>query len=65
MVKSALIVGAGSGISASFARLLAREGYKVALAARSTAKLADLQTELGAAALACDATEPSQVAARR
>jgi NAD(P)-dependent dehydrogenase (short-subunit alcohol dehydrogenase family) len=63
MVKSALIVGAGSGISASFARLLAREGYKLALAARSTAKLAALQAELGATALACDATEPSQVSA--
>jgi len=36
MVKSALIVGAGSGISAAFARLLVKEGYKVALAARST-----------------------------
>lgn len=63
MVKSALIVGAGSGISASFARLLAREGYKVALAARNTAKLADLQSETGASALACDATDPAQVVA--
>jgi NAD(P)-dependent dehydrogenase (short-subunit alcohol dehydrogenase family) len=63
MVKSALIVGAGSGISASFARLLAREGCKVVLAARSTPKLADLAQEIGASALACDATEPQQVAA--
>jgi len=62
MVKSALIVGAGSGISASFARLLVKEGYKVALAARSTAKLAGLELEIGASALACDATEPDQVA---
>jgi len=62
MVKSALIVGAGSGISASFARLLVNEGYKVALAARSTAKLAGLELEIGASALACDATEPDQVA---
>ena len=30
----ALIVGAGSGLSASLARLFAREGMKVALAAR-------------------------------
>ena len=40
MAKSALIVGAGSGISASFARALARDGYKVALSARNTDKLA-------------------------
>jgi len=63
MVKSALIVGAGSGISASFARLLVREGYKVVLAARTTAKLADLARETGASALACDAVEPTQVVA--
>jgi short-subunit dehydrogenase len=56
MIKSALIVGAGRGISASFARLLAREGCKVALAARATPKLADLEKEIGASALACDAT---------
>lgn len=62
MVKSALIVGAGSGISASFARLLVKEGYRVALAARSTAKLADLEMAIGASALACDATKPDQVA---
>jgi len=62
MIKSALIVGAGSGISASFARLLAREGYKIVLAARSTAKLAELVRETGATALACDATEADQVA---
>ena len=33
--KTALIVGTGSGLSASLARLLARNGMKVALAARS------------------------------
>ena len=32
--KTALIVGAGEGLSASLARLFAREGIKVALAAR-------------------------------
>jgi len=37
--KSALIVGAGEGLSASLARLFAREGMKVALAARNPAKL--------------------------
>ena len=63
MVKSALIVGAGNGISASFARLLAKDGYKVAVAARTTAKLAQLEQEIGASALACDATQVDQVAA--
>ena len=63
MVKSALIVGAGRGISASFARLLARDGYRVALAARDTAKLADLVKATDASAHACDATDAVQVAA--
>ncbi|TMH56802.1 MAG: oxidoreductase, partial [Betaproteobacteria bacterium] len=34
LYKTALIVGAGSGLSASLARLLSREGMTVALAAR-------------------------------
>ena len=38
--NTALIVGAGSGLSASLARALADEGIKVALAARSTDDLA-------------------------
>ena len=37
--NTALIVGAGSGLSASLARLLTKEGLKVALAARSTGDL--------------------------
>jgi len=36
--KTALIVGAGVGISASVARLLARRGVKVAVAARDAEK---------------------------
>ena len=35
MLERALIVGAGDGISASFARALHRDGTKVALAART------------------------------
>ena len=61
--ESALIVGAGSGLSASLARLLAKDGFRVALAARNTGKLADLSKETGALALACDATDPAQVEA--
>ena len=37
---SALIVGAGPGLSASLTRLLRQEGLAVAIAARDTAKLA-------------------------
>ncbi|MBX6741015.1 MAG: SDR family NAD(P)-dependent oxidoreductase [Acetobacteraceae bacterium] len=62
-MPKALIIGAGDGLSASLARLLAREGYAVALAARNTAKLAALCAETGATAHACDATHTSQVAA--
>jgi NAD(P)-dependent dehydrogenase (short-subunit alcohol dehydrogenase family) len=58
----ALIVGAGSGLSASLARLLASEGLRVALAARNSEKLAPLCAETGAKAFACDATDPGQVA---
>jgi NAD(P)-dependent dehydrogenase (short-subunit alcohol dehydrogenase family) len=60
--QSALIVGAGRGLSASLARLLAREGMRVALAARDTGKLEALCAEIGAKAFACDAVDPAQVA---
>ena len=63
MSKTALIVGAGSGISASFARALAREGYQLALAARDVGKLASLKTETNAQVFACDATRIDEVAA--
>ena len=60
--ETVLIVGAGSGLSASLARLLAGEGLRVALAARNTEKLAPLCGETGAKAFGCDATDPGQVA---
>jgi NAD(P)-dependent dehydrogenase (short-subunit alcohol dehydrogenase family) len=59
---TALIVGAGSGLSASLARLFAREGMRVSLAARDTEKLAGLCAETGGRAYACDAADPVQVA---
>ncbi len=62
MTLKALIVGAGSGNSASFARILARQGAQVALAARNIDKLADLKTEIGGSAISCDVTEVEQVA---
>ena len=61
--KTALIVGAGPGLSASLARLFAGHGIKVALAARSTDKLSGLTKETGAKAFACDATKAAEVEA--
>lgn len=61
MAESALIVGAGRGLSASLARLFVREGMEVALAARNPDKLAALAGETGATAHACDAADPGQV----
>ncbi len=58
---SALIVGAGSGLSAALARALAHEGTKVALAARSTDDLAELAKEIGARTFACDASRRADV----
>ena len=60
--KIALIVGAGEGLSASLARLFARQGIRVALAARAIEKLGALCSESGARAFACNATEPDDVA---
>ena len=60
-METALIVGAGSGLSASLARLFAKEGMRVALAARNTSKLAPLLKEAGALAIECDASVPAQV----
>ncbi len=59
--KIALIVGAGAGLSASLARLFARQGIRVAMAARQIEKLGALCTETGARAFACDATNPNEV----
>jgi len=59
----ALIVGAGSGLSASLARLFAKEGLRVAVAARDTAKLAPLVKETAALPVTCDATDAAQVEA--
>jgi len=53
--KTALIVGRRRGMSASLARLFAREKTSVALAARKIEKLGALCTETGARAFACDA----------
>jgi NAD(P)-dependent dehydrogenase (short-subunit alcohol dehydrogenase family) len=59
--ETALIVGAGKGLSASIARLFVAEGMEVALAARDTSKLTDLVDETGALALNCDASRADEV----
>lgn len=61
--KTALIVGAGGGLSASLARRFARDGVRVALAARDAAKLGPLAEETAARVYACDAAEADQVEA--
>ena len=58
---SALIVGAGSGLSAALTRALAAEGMKLALAARSIDDLASLAKETNAQTFACDASQPGEV----
>jgi NAD(P)-dependent dehydrogenase (short-subunit alcohol dehydrogenase family) len=59
--QRALIVGAGSGLSASLARLFAKSGLKVALGARSVDDLAALTKEVGGKAFACDASKRGDV----
>ena len=59
--NTALIVGAGSGLSAALARVLAKEGIQVALAARSPEDLAPLADEISARTYACDATRQADV----
>ena len=58
----ALIVGVGDGLSASLARLLHGQGYRLALAARDVAKIEGLGRATDATLHACDAIEPRAVA---
>lgn len=57
----ALIVGVGDGLSASLARLLHRQGYRLALAARNIDKIAELAMETAATRHRCDASDPAEV----
>jgi NAD(P)-dependent dehydrogenase (short-subunit alcohol dehydrogenase family) len=61
--STALIVGAGPGISGSLARRLAARGVKVGLAARDTGKLAAIAAETGATTFTVDAADAQAVAA--
>lgn len=59
--RSALIIGAGSGISGSLTRLLRATDLPVVVAARNIDKLAPLVEQTGALALPVDAAEAAQV----
>ena len=61
--RSALVVGAGDGLSASVARAFSGAGMRIGLAARNTSKLAALASELRAETFACDASKPAEVEA--
>src|SRR5579872_6902031 len=63
MTEIALIVGTGSGLSASLARLFAKSDMKVALAARKPEKLEALAREANARVYACDASSRTDVPA--
>jgi NAD(P)-dependent dehydrogenase (short-subunit alcohol dehydrogenase family) len=60
--KTALIVGVGSGLSASVARTFKKAGMTIALAARRAGDLTALAQETGGKAFACDATKEAEVA---
>ena len=55
MSSSALIIGAGSGLSAALARRCAADGMTVALAARTGEKARDVAAHTGASMHLCDA----------
>jgi len=59
--RTALIVGVGSGLSASLARLFAKNGMKVALGARRADGLAALAKEVGGKTFACNSADPDEV----
>ena len=61
MNEKALIVGAGSGLSASLARICANNGMKVVLASRNIKKLDKLSKEINAETIDCDAGDIQSV----
>ena len=63
MTRSALIVGAGLGLSAALARKCRAAGMEVALAARDGEKARDVAEETGATFYRCDASSIEDVAA--
>ena len=61
--QTALIIGAGSGLSAALARAFGKAGMRIALAARSTDDLGPLCREVSGQAFPCDASKRADVEA--
>jgi NAD(P)-dependent dehydrogenase (short-subunit alcohol dehydrogenase family) len=61
MSEIALIVGAGPRLGLLIGKACAADGMRVALAARSPAKIAEAASAFGARAYACDATQRADV----
>ena len=61
MTETALIVGAGPGLSSSLTYLLLKNKFKVAIAARNVAKLATLAETSNVDVFICDARNTNQV----
>ena len=61
MTETALIVGAGPGLSSSLTYLLLKNEFKVAIAARNVAKLATLAETSNVDVFTCDASNINQV----
>ncbi|WP_170479512.1 SDR family NAD(P)-dependent oxidoreductase [Ruegeria arenilitoris] len=61
-LSQALIVGAGAGLSASFARALSKAGYSLHLTARDVSDLKDLSAETGAELHSLDGTDAAGMA---
>ena len=58
---TALIIGAGAGLSASLAKRFNQAGMNIALAARNIDKLSELASDTGAKTYPCDVAEADQV----
>ncbi len=62
-MSTAIIIGAGEGLSASIARKLAKRGHQIILAARDITKLSDLAEETSGVTVPCAAQKPSDMEA--
>lgn len=61
MTKTALIIGAGKGISGSFAKELASEGYKVCLASRSLKNIDSIASDISGIAVKVDVSSEESI----